>query len=78
MEKLRAVWGARIRRARQAAGYSQAQFAVALGVNQANVSRWERGLASPHDNRRRIIADLLGVSADSLFSYDTNGDTEAA
>lgn len=79
MEELRAAWGARIREARRAAGYTQAQFALALGVDQANISRWERGIASPHDSRRRRIAELLGVDPASLFSYDpTNGDTEAA
>lgn len=78
MGTLRATWGARIRSARQAAGLSQQTFAAALGVHQANVSRWERGIASPADHRRQQIATLLGVTAASLFSYDINGDTEAA
>lgn len=72
------IWGARIRKARRAAGYTQAQFAYALGVDQANVSRWERGLASPHDSRRCRIAELLGVDPSVLFSYDTNGGEAAA
>lgn len=78
MERLRAIWGARIRTARQAAGYTQASFARALNIDQANVSRWERGLAVPNDNRRGRIADLLGVDASDLFPYDPNGDDEAA
>lgn len=78
MRTLRAVWGARIRTARVAAGYTQAQFAIALGVDQANVSRWERGIASPHDDRRPLIAEILGVDAGVLFSYDTNGESEVA
>ena len=67
-----------LREARIAAGYTQAQFAIAVGVDQANVSRWERGVASPHDDRRLLIAELLGVAADVLFSYDTNGEGEVA
>jgi transcriptional regulator with XRE-family HTH domain len=79
MGTFRALWGTRIREARRAAGYTQASFAVALGVDQANVSRWERGLASPHDDRRPLIAKLLGVDPNWLFSFDgSNGDTEAA
>jgi transcriptional regulator with XRE-family HTH domain len=74
---LRAIWGQRIRDARQAAGLTQAQLALALGVDQANVSRWERGMLSPRDDRRARIAEILGVDAASLFSYDPN-DGEAA
>lgn len=73
MRTLRSVWGARIRTARIAAGYTQAQFAIELGVDQANVSRWERGVASPHDDRRPRIAEILGVDPATLFSYDRNG-----
>lgn len=78
MGTLRAVWGVRIREARIAAGYTQAQFAIAVGVDQANVSRWERGIASPHDARRPLIARLLGVDPAVLFSYDTDGEGEVA
>ncbi len=78
MEHLRAIWGARIRAARQAAGYTQQSFARALDIDQANVSRWERGLSVPHDNRRGQIAKLLGVPAADLFPYDPNGGEAAA
>lgn len=73
MRRLRAVWGARIRKAREAAGLSQWEFAKALDVNQSAASRWESGLASPEDWRRPIIAALLGVDANELFSYDDDG-----
>ena len=77
MRTLRAIWGTRIREARLNSGLTQAQFAVAVGADQANVSRWERGLAVPRDDRRSRIAEVLGVDPDALFSYDTNGDNQA-
>ena len=79
MRTFRNVWGQRIREARRAAGHTQASFALAVGVDQAVVSRWERGLLIPRDDRRPLIAQLLGVAPEVLFSYDgTNGGTEAA
>lgn len=78
MHRLRVVWGIRIREARQAAGYTQASLAEAIGVDQANVSRWERGAATPRDTRRRQLGELLGVDPSVLFSYDINGDDKAA
>jgi transcriptional regulator with XRE-family HTH domain len=78
MGRMQGVWGNRIREARKAAGYSQAAFAVAVGVDQANVSRWERGLASPHDDRRPLIAKLLGIDPAILFSYDDADGGQAA
>ena len=78
MERTRAIWGARIRAARQAAGYTQQTFAIALGIDQANVSRWERGRAMPHDTRRRQLAQLLGIDPNVLFAYPPDGGEEAA
>ena len=77
MRTFSAIWGRRIRQARIAAGFTQERFAIAIGVDQANVSRWERGLASPKANRRPLIARVLGIDPDVLFSY-SNGDIEAA
>lgn len=77
----RLAWGKRIRALRQAAGYSQRTLSVALDVDQAVISRWERGITSPRDDRRLKLADILGVHPDELFSYShdpTNGDSEAA
>jgi transcriptional regulator with XRE-family HTH domain len=77
----RRIWGQRIRTHRERLGQSQRSIAVALGVDQAVVSRWERGITSPRDDRRLELAALLGVSPDLLFSYEpdpANGDDKAA
>lgn len=76
----RLAWGQRIRALRSAAGYSQRALSVAMNVDQAVVSRWERGITSPRDDRRLELAAVLGVHPDELFSYapDGNGDTGEA
>lgn len=78
MEAYRQTWGQRIRAHREAAGHSQRSLAIALDVDQAVISRWERGLAVPRDDKRLQLADALGVHPDVLFSYEPdNGDRAA-
>ena len=36
-----------IRELREALGYSQVDFAVALGTTPTSISRWERGIRAP-------------------------------
>ena len=67
-------WGERIKAARIAAGHSQRSFAVAMNVDQAVVSRWERGLMTPREHRKIRIAELLDVHVDALFGYDDTED----
>ncbi|KLL11549.1 helix-turn-helix domain-containing protein [Protofrankia coriariae] len=50
-----------LRQAREAAGYSGTRFAAALGVHQAQVSKYETGISKPDDDRAREIARLLGL-----------------
>lgn len=73
MEDLRRTWGARIRAARIAAGLSQREVGRALNVDFATIWKWERGVMIPRDSRRAELAAVLGVTTDSLFSYD-NGE----
>jgi len=61
--------GARIRRAREAAGLSQTQLAQRVGVADKQVSRWEHG-QQPRPGRLEAIADALGVPAESFFRDD--------
>jgi transcriptional regulator with XRE-family HTH domain len=50
--------GAKIRRARRAAGLTQVQLAQALGVaDPVTVSRWERGESVPHRMVTRQLAE---------------------
>ena len=63
----------RIAAARRALGMTQAQFAEALDVNQATVSRWESG-STPEIVQLGRISQLTGVDLASL----ANSDFEAA
>jgi len=48
---------------------SQADFATAVGVSQATISRWERGEASPDiDECKRIRSAYPAVTAEHFFA----------
>jgi transcriptional regulator with XRE-family HTH domain len=47
---------------RQAAGFSQAEAAIALSVVQPMISAWERGKDVPSEPRKTQLARLYGVS----------------
>lgn len=53
------LWGSHIRRYRRAQSLSQAELAEKLGVEQATISRWERGFHEPDLKFRRRLQDLL-------------------
>lgn len=64
-------WGDRVRRLREARGWSQDDLAERAGTTQAQVSRIEAGR---HPNARTDtlwgLADALGVSLDMLVGRD--------
>lgn len=78
MEAYRQAWGRRIRTLRKAAGLSQRNLSVAMDIDQAMISRWERGLGAPRDDNRVRLAEILGVAPEELFSYDLDDNGEAA
>ena len=78
VRSIRTVWGQRIAASRRAVNMTQVQLAGALGVTQQLVSKWERGLIAPRDDRRIKLARILGVRPDDLFAYEPNGGEEAA
>ncbi len=47
-------------------GLTQEQVAIAIGVEQETISRFERGATLPTLSRLMDIAELLGVSLDAL------------
>lgn len=59
--------GENIRRARQAAGQSQHQLALALGVTDRTPARWEAGENTPDVPTLQRIAGVLGVSVSRLL-----------
>lgn len=52
-------WAAGIRRLRQSNGWKQATLAEMMGVDQATVSRWERGLQQPEVAMRKRLVELM-------------------
>ena len=48
-------------------GMSQKDLAKALGTNQANVSAWETGRATPRPPMMQKIADYLHINKDDIF-----------
>lgn len=63
----RGVWAGRLRKARDARGYSQRELAERVGCTRASVSAWERGIAAPYLETRRVIARALGTPMAVLF-----------
>lgn len=56
-----------IRKLREAKGFSQLEFAMALGVTQGAVSHWENGRRKPDIDDLVRIAELLGCKLDDLI-----------
>lgn len=51
---------------RKACGFSQEEFAEAVGVDRSTVQRWENGKTGPQPWQRPKIIKALGVTADEL------------
>lgn len=48
-------------------GMTRSEFARAIGVSQASVSRWEAGIQHPHYHAAKRIAALVdGVTVDDI------------
>ena len=56
----------RLTEAREAAGYSQDQVAVALDVSRPMISYWESGTRTPNDRQLVGLARLYGVDIAAL------------
>lgn len=59
--------GARIRRARLAAGLTQKQLADQLHITDRAVSKWERGLSAPDIALLEPLADVLHLTLTQLI-----------
>ncbi len=46
---------------------SQEKMAVALGINETQLSKYCRGLKRPHPKHIRLISEALGVLPEELF-----------
>lgn len=57
---------------------TQEQLAETLGVTFASVSKWERGVATPELELIAEMADLFGVSLDTLIGYEFQNNDRAS
>lgn len=57
----------RIAQAREHKGLNQSELARAMGVSPQAVQNWESGKASPRGSRLTNLAEVLGVSVQSLL-----------
>ena len=60
--------GNKIKQLRYKAGLTQEQLANALGISAQSVSKWETATTMPDISLLPEIANLFGVSIDTLFS----------
>lgn len=63
----------RLRDLRQQRGFKQTELAQLAGVNNGNLSRYERGSAQPSAEVLRRLADSLGVSVAYLIEGEPSG-----
>jgi SOS-response transcriptional repressor LexA len=63
--------GDRIREAREAAGYTQAQLADLINIKQQSIQQWESG-DTKRPKKINEIASILGVSVDYLLNGEEN------
>lgn len=62
------VIGDRIKEARtEYLAFTQRDLADKLGIDQINVSRWERGVSEPRLTHIRAIAKLAGLPVNWFF-----------
>ena len=60
--------GAKITAARKNAGFTQEKLAEQLGITPQAISTWERDESIPDTKNLLMLAKLLDVSLDDLFS----------
>lgn len=71
-ERKKNMIGENIRKARKAAGMSQAELAERLKVRQKDVSRWENGAHMPSLEIFAEICRQLDASADEVLGLKQN------
>jgi transcriptional regulator with XRE-family HTH domain len=60
-------FGTVLKKVRKGRGVTQLQLAEKLGVTQATVARYEKGIMTPEVKRVSQMAKVLGVSVQELF-----------
>jgi transcriptional regulator with XRE-family HTH domain len=67
LELMQREWGQRIRTQRLALGLTQGQLGDLAGLDQAVISRAERGKGGLSDDSKCRVAAALGMDFDDLF-----------
>ena len=62
--------------AREQRGMTQQQVADAVHVSKGAVSMWENGIRTPATHFLIMLADLFGVTLDTLVGRTPPGETE--
>ena len=55
-------------------GYSQEELAAKLGLSRQAVSKWENDVSSPDISILSDLADILGVSLDTLLGKESSNE----
>ncbi len=59
---------------RNMVGFSQEEVAEKVGISRQAYAKWEKGLTIPDVESCGILAELYGVTVDSLLKTDTSFD----
>lgn len=70
MDDYRQVWGERIKAARKAQDWTQADLAREVGISHQMVASIEQATRVPSDALRIRLAAALDVDVHTLFSYE--------
>ena len=65
-------WAEFVKSLRDSLQISQSQFSERLDIDQATVSRWERGLCEPHYEMRKILHEIASHAGLETFENLTN------
>ena len=60
----------KLKKLREDKGLKQAELAAMLGVSQATLSNWERGVHDPDNEQLIELSRVFSVSTDYLLGHD--------
>ena len=67
-----------VRELREAAGLTQLELAVRVGVTPSTVYNWESGRSEPRVSQLRRVAEAFGVKMDDIELVEDNAKNLAA
>lgn len=62
-------FGGKLRRFRKARAQTQSELGKLIGVPQATISKWEKGVQLPGTEHSAQLASLMGEPLDQLFGF---------